>query len=129
MSLLVRDSSSTLACSSALTRLQLLVQGLHLFLGGGEFLVGGLQFFVGGLQFLVGGPEFLLRGLHLFAGGLRLVADLQEFLLQFRQPRVARRASFADSCRRLGASGAATSVKTTITSPSQRLRLRRAAGR
>ena len=54
MSLLARDSSSTLACSSWLTRLQFLVQRLHLLLGGGELLVGGLQFLVGGLQLLVG---------------------------------------------------------------------------
>jgi hypothetical protein len=79
---------------------------LHLLLRGGEFLVGGLQFFIGGLQFLVGGPEFLLRGLHLFVGGPRLAANLQKFLLQFRQPRAAG-VSFGGRPAALAAAGAA----------------------
>ena len=43
------------------------------------------------MQLFVGGPEFLLRGLHLFVGCPRLPTDLQEFLLEFRQPRAAGR--------------------------------------
>ena len=104
-------------------RLQLFVQGLHLFLGGGQLLVGGLEFLVGGLQFLVGGFELFLGGLHLFAGGLQLLAGLLELLLQFRRPGAC--GGCLRSCPALSLSaGAATSVKTIMHHPPQRLRLR-----
>ena len=82
MSLLERDRSATLVCSSVLTvanssltdcnsSLEVsssslvdcssCVHGLHFLVGGLELFVGGLPFLVGGLQVFLLGPQFLLQ--------------------------------------------------------------------
>ena len=81
-SLLTRLSSSLRAVQLLVDGVELFVGALQLFLGRVELFVGALQFlvaredlFVGGLQFLVGGLEVLDDRLQIFAAGCQLVCQ------------------------------------------------------
>ena len=100
-SALARSSSSTLALSSRLTVLQLLVDRLQLLLAGLQLLVGRLQLLVDRDQLLVGGFQLLERGLVFLDRRLQPLAGVAQLVLELRtaarRPRPARRLRAASS--------------------------------